>query len=61
MLINYITFSILIFLDLIKILIIIEVILSWLQLFGIVVRIRFLQSITKPIYDKVKKFIPTSF
>ncbi|EKE30031.1 MAG: hypothetical protein ACD_2C00055G0002 [uncultured bacterium (gcode 4)] len=61
MLLNYITLSILTFLDLIKILIIVEVILSWFQLFWIVVRIRFLQSITRPIYNSIKKIIPTTF
>lgn len=56
-----ILFALHIFLQLIKFIIIIEVILSWWQMFWLNININFIKNITWPIYNKIKKIIPTTF
>ena len=58
--ISYLAGVVVIFLSLIEYIIIIEVILSWLVLFGLQVRIHFFLSITQPIYKNIRKIIPTT-
>ena len=50
-----------IFLDIIFYLIIFDVILSWLNLFWLRYRPKFLAQIIDPIYATINKFIPTTF
>lgn len=54
-------FSLLMFLSLIQWVIFIDVILSWGTLIGINFRPKFIQAITLPLYEIVRKFIPSSF
>lgn len=54
-------FSLVIFLSLIQWVVFIDVILSWGTLFGINFRPRFIGSITLPLYETVRKFIPSTF
>lgn len=54
-------FSLLIFLSLIQWVVFIDVILSWGTLIGIHFRPRFVQAITLPLYETVRRFIPSSF
>lgn len=54
-------FSLLIFLALIQWIVFIDVILSWGTLIGIHFRPRFIQAITIPLYETVRRFIPSSF
>lgn len=54
-------FALLIFFSLIEWIIIIDVILSWLVLFRINFRPRFIQSITIPMYEHVRRYIPSTF
>lgn len=54
-------FCLLIFLSLIQWVIFIDVILSWGTLVGINFRPKFIQVITLPLYEIVRKFIPSSF
>ncbi|MBP8016410.1 YggT family protein [Candidatus Gracilibacteria bacterium] len=61
MIIDYICFTVIIFLSLLQWIVIIEVILSWLKIFGFNISIFFIQSITYPIYFYIKKIIPTTF
>lgn len=56
-----ILFSLLIFLSLIQWIVFIDVILSWGSLLGIHFRPKFIQSITLPLYETVRRFIPSSF
>ena len=56
-----ILFSLLLFLALIQWIVFIDVILSWGTLIGIHFRPKFIQSITLPLYGKVRQFIPSSF
>ena len=56
-----ILFSLIIFLSLIEWIIFIDVILSWGTLIGINIRPKFMQSITTPIYEMVRRVVPTSF
>ncbi|MDD2487805.1 MAG: YggT family protein [Candidatus Gracilibacteria bacterium] len=60
MIIDYICLIILIFLNLIEWVIIIDIIFSWLQLFGLKIKIDFIRSITTPIYFHVRKYLPTT-
>ena len=53
--------AIVIFLSLIQWVVFIDVILSWGALIGIHFRPRWIASITTPLYDGIKKVIPTSF
>ena len=48
------------FLQIIYWMVIIEVILSWLVLFGIQIYLQPLVAITRPIYATIKKYIPTT-
>ncbi len=50
-----------IFLELLIYIIFIDVILSWLYLFWIKIRPKFIADIIDPIYFRIKKFIPTTF
>ncbi|MCD5385310.1 YggT family protein [Candidatus Gracilibacteria bacterium] len=52
--------TIIIFLELLSYIIIIDVILSWLTLFGLKVRPKFIADIIDPIYSKIKKILPTT-
>ncbi|EKD65911.1 MAG: hypothetical protein ACD_49C00076G0007 [uncultured bacterium (gcode 4)] len=61
MIIDYLLLVILIFLNLIEWVIIIDIILSWVQLLWIRVQIKWIQSITWPIYMKIRKYLPTTF
>lgn len=54
-------FTFLIFLDLIKWIIFLDVILSWGVLIGVHFRPKFIQTITLPLYETVHRFIPSSF
>lgn len=53
-------FWIYIFLDILWWLVFIDVILSWLTLFGLKIRPKFLTNIIEPIYIFIKKKIPTT-
>ena len=50
-----------IFLDLIYYILFLDIILSWISLSGIQFRPRFISSIMDPIYNFIKKSIPTTF
>lgn len=52
--------SIFILLDLLYYIIIFHIILSWLTLFWILIRIKFIDDLILPIYKNVKKIIPTN-
>lgn len=54
-------FSILIFLALIQWIVFIDVILSWGMLIGLNLRPRFIRAVTVPLYDTVRRYIPSSF
>lgn len=54
-------FSLLIFLSLIQWAVFIDVILSWGTLIGLHFRPKFIQAITLPLYETVRRFIPSSF
>ena len=56
-----ILFSLLLFLALIQWIVFIDVILSWGTLIGIRFRPKFIQSITLPLYETVRRFVPSSF
>lgn len=58
---EFVLYPVLIFIGLIKWIIVIQVVLSWFGLFGIFIRIRFFESITEPIYSRVRKYVPTTF
>ncbi len=60
MLLNYICFTLIIFLWLLQWIVIIDVILSWLQIINLKINFSFIQNITYPIYTFVKKYIPTT-
>ena len=49
-----------IFLDTVRFLIFIDIILSWLTLFWINIRFKFIRDILNPIYNYIKKIIPTT-
>lgn len=49
-----------IFLDTIKFLIFIDIILSWLTLLWINLRFKFIRDLINPIYNYIKRIIPTS-
>jgi uncharacterized protein YggT (Ycf19 family) len=53
------TFSIYIFLDFIKYLVIIDIIFSFLPMIWFNFRPKIIQSITEPLYDLIKNLIPT--
>lgn len=53
--------AIVIFLEIISYIVIFDVILSWLTLFWLKFRPKFIADIIDPIYSSVKKIIPTSF
>lgn len=59
--ITQIFIALVIFLQIIFYLIILDVILSWLAVFWLQLRPKFLADIIDPLYKKVKSFIPTSF
>lgn len=50
-----------VFLQIIFYIVFIDVILSWLTLFWLNLRPRFIADIIDPIYSKIKKILPTSF
>ncbi len=58
---NSIIFAIIIFLEIISYIIIFDVVLSWLTLFWLKIRPKFISDILDPIYKNIKKIIPTSF
>lgn len=53
--------SVVIFLEILEYLVFLDVILSWLMIFWLKLRPKFLRSILDPIYSTVKKYIPTRF
>ena len=53
--------AIVIFLEILSMIVIIDVILSWLTLLWLKARPKFIADIIDPIYEKVKKLIPTIF
>lgn len=53
--------SILLLTDIIKFIIIIDIILSWLSLVWLNIRPKFVSDIIDPIYKSVRNIIPTSF
>lgn len=53
--------AILLLADILKYIIIIDIILSWLTLFWVNFRPKFIAQIIDPIYKKIKNFIPTTF
>ncbi len=53
--------TILIFLNIIQLVIFLDIILSWLILFWIRIRLKFVQDILSPIYGTIKKTVPTTF
>lgn len=59
--INYLSLAILIFLELLFYIIFIDVILSWLILVWLRFRPKFIADIIDPIYNFIKKIIPTTF
>lgn len=52
--------AIFIFFRLLYFIILIDIILSWLSLFWLNIRIEFIKSILEPIYESIKKIIPTT-
>lgn len=58
---NTIFITILLLTDIIKFIIIIDIILSWLALIWFNIRPKFISYIIDPIYENIKKIIPTSF
>lgn len=58
---NTILVAILLLADIIKFFIIIDVILSWLVLFWLKIRPRFIWEIMDPLYKKVRDTIPSTF
>ena len=55
-----IIFWVLIFLEIIQWIVIIDIILSWLSIFWVNIRINFIADIIEPIYNSIKKNIPTN-
>lgn len=53
-------FIIFVLLDLVYLMIIIDIILSWMTLFWMNFRIEFIKSILEPIYESIRKIIPTT-
>lgn len=59
---NYILISILLLADVMFYLILIDVIFSWISVFvWRDIKIKFISNILDPIYDSIKKVIPTTF
>lgn len=58
---NTILIALLLLTDLIKYIIILDVIMSWLAAFWLNIRPKFLSDIIDPLYSNIKKAIPTSF
>lgn len=56
---NTILLSIFLLTSIIYRFIIIDIILSWLVVFWLKINIKFIKSITKPMYDNINKFFPT--
>lgn len=56
---NTIILAIFILLDIFYYLIIFHIILSWLTLFGLKVKIAFVDELINPIYKTIRKYIPT--
>lgn len=58
---NTILISILLLTDAIKYIIIFDIILSWVSLLWINLRPKFISEIIDPIYNNIKRIIPTTF
>jgi len=58
---NTILIAIILLTEVIKYIIIIDIILSWLVLFWLKLRPKFISDIIDPMYNYVKKIIPTNF
>lgn len=58
---EYITLPVFIFLELIKILIFIEIIFSFLSLLGIHIAIPFINTIVQPLFGIIRKNLPVQF
>lgn len=58
---NTILIAILLLTDVIKYIIIFDIILSWLMLFWLKVRPKFIADIIDPMYNFIRKIIPSSF
>ncbi|QFR39227.1 hypothetical protein A9Q91_03250 [Candidatus Gracilibacteria bacterium 28_42_T64] len=52
--------TIIIFLEIIQYIVFADVILSWLTVFGLKLRPKFLAYIIDPLYENIKKIIPTT-
>ena len=57
----FLALPIFVFFELIKWLIFIEIILSWIALLGIVISIPFIRAIIYPMFNGVKKAFPAEF
>jgi YggT family protein len=51
----------LLLIDILKWIILIDVVLSWLSAFWVRLRFKFIADMIDPIYKKIKKLIPTTF
>ncbi len=60
MILDYICLTLLIFLSLLQWIVIIDVISSWLQIINIKINFAFIKNITYPMYNFIKKYIPTT-
>ncbi len=58
---NTILIAILLLTDIIKFIIIVDIILSWISILWLNIRPKFISNIIDPIYGSIKKIIPTSF
>ncbi len=52
--------AIIIFLEIISYIIIFDVVLSWLTLFWLKIRPKFIADIIDPLYENIKKILPTT-
>lgn len=57
---EFIFYVITTFLDIIKLIIILEILLNLLTIFGIYIKIDFINSVTGPIYSKIRSIMPTT-
>ncbi len=58
---EFIVLAVYLLLELIKWLIIIEIVLSWVSLLGLHIAIPFISLVVHPLFDRVRKIIPSTF
>jgi uncharacterized protein YggT (Ycf19 family) len=58
---DFIALPLYIFLELLKWIIFIEIILSWLSLTGLLIAIPFISRIVQPMFDGIARVLPTRF